>query len=124
MTLADTSVWVEHFRQGHGGLRILLEEGEIVMHPFVYGELACGHLPDRTRTLNLLAALPSLTPADDSAVLYAIDLRKWSGRGIGWIDAHLLTSALLTRTPLWTLDRKLLDLASEAGAAWTRGGLH
>jgi predicted nucleic acid-binding protein len=124
MTLADTSVWVEHFRRGHAGLRKLLEEGQIVMHPLVYGELACGHLPDRIRTLSLLAALPSLTLADDSAVLYAIDLRKWSGRGIGWIDAHLLTSALLTRTPLWTLDRKLRDLASEAGAAWTRGGLH
>jgi predicted nucleic acid-binding protein len=118
MILADTSIWVEHFRRGHAGLRRQLEEGEIVMHPFVYGELACGHLPGRTRTLNLLAALPSLTLADDSAVLYAIDLRKWSGRGIGWIDAHLLTSALLTRTPLWTLDRKLRSIAVEAGAAW------
>ena len=120
MTLADTSVWVEHFRRGHPGLRKLLEEGEIVMHPLVYGELACGHLPDRTRTLSLLAELPSLTPADDSAVLYAIHLRKWSGRGIGWMDAHLLTSALLTRAPLWTLDRKLHGLAAEAGAAWPR----
>jgi predicted nucleic acid-binding protein len=120
MTLADTSVWVEHFRRGHTGLRKLLEKGEVIMHPFVYGELACGHLPDRTRTLSLLAALPSLTPADDSAVLYAIDLRKWSGRGIGWIDAHLLTSALLTRAPLWTLDRKLRALATEAAVAWPR----
>jgi predicted nucleic acid-binding protein len=117
MTLADTSVWVEHFRRGHAGLRKLLEEGEIVMHPFVYGELACGNLPDRPRTLSLLAALPSLTPADDSAVLYAIELRKWSGR-IGWIDAHLLTSALLTQAPLWTLDRKLRALAAEANVAW------
>ncbi|HEV8413738.1 MAG TPA: PIN domain-containing protein [Bryobacteraceae bacterium] len=120
MTLADTSVWVEHFRRGHAGLRKLLEEGEIVIHPFVYGELACGHLPDRTHTLSLLAALPRIIQADDSAVLYAIDLRKWSGRGIGWLDAHLLTSALLTRTPLWTLDRKLHGLASQAGAAWAR----
>lgn len=119
MILADTSVWVEHFRRGHAGLRKLLEDGEIAMHPFVYGELACGSLPDRTHTLTLLAALPRLAPADDSAVLYAIDLRKWSGRGIGWIDAHLLTSALLTRTPLWTLDWKLHGLASQAGAAWT-----
>jgi predicted nucleic acid-binding protein len=118
MTLADTSVWVEHFRRGHAGLRKLLEEGEIVMHPFVYGELACGNLPDRSRTLSLLAALPRLTLANDSAVLYAIDLRKWSGRGIGWIDAHLLTSALVTQTPLWTLDRRLHGLAAEAGAAW------
>jgi len=120
MTLADTSVWVEHFRRGHSGLRKLLEEGEIAMHPLVYGELACGHLPARARTLNLLAALPQVALANDPAVWYAIDLRKWSGRGIGWIDAHLLTSALLTRTPLWTLDRKLHALASQAGAAWTR----
>jgi predicted nucleic acid-binding protein len=118
MTLADTSVWVEHFRRGHSRLRKLLEEGEIAMHPFVYGELACGNLPDRTRTLSLLAALPSLALAKDSAVLYAIDLRKWSGRGIGWIDAHLLTSALLTQTPLWTLDRRLHGIAAAAGAAW------
>jgi predicted nucleic acid-binding protein len=120
MILADTSVWIDHFRRGHVGLRRLLEEGEIAMHPFVYGELACGSLPDRTRTLTLLAAMPRLALADDSAVVYAIDLRKWSGRGIGWIDAHLLTSALLTRTPLWTLDRKLHGLATQAGAAWTR----
>jgi predicted nucleic acid-binding protein len=118
MTLADTSVWVEHFRRGHAGLRKLLEEGEIVMHPFIYGELACGNLPDRSRTLNLLAALPRLALANDSAVLYAIDLRKWSGRGIGWIDAHLLTAALVTQTPLWTLDRRLHGVAAEAGAAW------
>ncbi len=119
MTLADTSVWVEHFRRGHAGLRKLLEEGEIVTHPFVLGELACGNLPDRAATLVLLAALPRLPLADDAAVLYAIDARKWPGRGIGWIDAHLLTSALLTRTPLWTQERKLHDLAAEAGAAWT-----
>lgn len=116
MILADTSVWVEHFRRGHAGLRRLLEEDEIVMHPFVYGELACGHLPQRARTLRLLAALPRLALADDDTVLHAIDLRRWSGRGIGWVDAHLLTSALLAQTPIWTLDRKLRDLAAEAGA--------
>ena len=122
MTLADTSVWVEHFRRGHSGLRKLLEEDEVVMHPFVYGELACGNLPDRERTLSLLAALPRLPLADDAAVLYAIDARKWWGRGIGWIDAHLLTSALLGQTPLLTLDRKLRGLAVEAGAAWLQAG--
>ena len=120
MTLADTSVWVEHFRRGHSGLRKLLEEGEVAMHPFVYGELACGNLPDRERTMGLLAALPRLAPAKDAAVLYAINARKWSGRGIGWVDAHLLTCALLTQTPLWTLERKLRGLAIEAGAAWKR----
>jgi len=118
MILADTSVWVEHFRRGHSGLRKLLEEGEIAMHPFIYGELACGNLPERIRTLSLLAALPWLALANDAAVLYAIDLRKWSGRGIGWIDAHLLTSALLTQMPLWTLDRRLYGIAAQAGVAW------
>jgi len=123
MILADTSVWVEHFRRGHGGLRKLLDDGEIVMHPFVYGELACGSLPDRTHTLTLLAALPRLALSNDASVLQAIDLRKWPGRGIGWIDAHLLTSALLTQTPLWTLDRKLHGLASHAGVAWVNRAL-
>ena len=118
MTLADTSVWVEHFRRGHTGLRKLLEEGEIVMHPFVYGELACGNLPDRTHTLRLLAALPRLALTNDASVLRAIDLRKWSGRGIGWIDAHLLTAALLTEASFWTQDRRLRALAAEAGVAW------
>jgi predicted nucleic acid-binding protein len=122
MMLADTSVWIEHFRRGHAGLRKLLEEGEIVMHPLVYGELACGNLPDRTRTLSLLASLPHVVLADDASVLQAIDLRKWSGRGIGWIDAHLLTSALLMQTPLWTLDRKLRGLATKAGVAWIGQG--
>ena len=114
MILADTSVWVELFRRGHGGLRKLLEEGEIVLHAFVFGELACGSLPDRKHTLTLLAALPRLALGNDASVLHAIGLRKWSGRGIGWIEAHLLTSALLTQTPLWTQDRKLRGKVGEA----------
>jgi hypothetical protein len=110
MTLVDTSVWIDHFRNGSPRLRDLLEEGEAATHPMVLGELACGNLARRGQTLRLLARLPRIPQVPDHLVLQSIDSRRLFGEGIGWIDAHLLTAALLSSVALWTLDRRLAKL--------------
>jgi predicted nucleic acid-binding protein len=107
MTLVDTSVWIDHFRNGNPHLRDLLEEGEVATHPMVLGELACGNLARRVQTLRLLARLPRIPQVADHLVLQAIESRRLFGEGIGWIDAHLLTAALLSSVAFWTLDRRL-----------------
>lgn len=111
MALVDTSVWVEHFRTGTIGLDALLGEGQVICHPFVIGELACGNLKNRVAIITLLQDLPMATCADDGEVLQFIETHKLMGRGLGYIDLHLLTSAMLTRTPLWTLDKRLAEVA-------------
>ncbi|HXP86595.1 MAG TPA: PIN domain-containing protein [Bryobacteraceae bacterium] len=111
MTLVDTSIWVDHFRRDNLRLRRLLEDGEVCTHPMILGELACGNLPQRTRTLALLAVLPGVPLLADDLVMETIELRRLWGRGIGWVDAHLLCAAMISRCPLWTLDRSLARLA-------------
>jgi predicted nucleic acid-binding protein len=110
MILADTSVWIDHFRNGNPRLRDLLEQGEVATHPMVLGELACGNLAKRVETLRLLGRLPRIPQAPDHLVLQSIDSRRLFGKGIGWIDAHLLTASLLSSVPLWTLDQRLTEL--------------
>ena len=110
MTLVDTSVWVDHFRRGNARLRQMLQDAEVCTHPMIIGELACGSLPQRVRTLSLLNRLPILPQAADSLVLHAIESRGLWGQGVGWIDAHLLTAAVISRAPLWTLDLRLARL--------------
>jgi predicted nucleic acid-binding protein len=117
MILVDTSVWIEHLRVGSPGLARLLEHGLVLAHPSVIGELACGNLKNRSRLLADLAALPDAVEATDEEVLRLIEERKLWGVGLGWIDAHLLASALLTNCGFWTLDRKLERAASRAGIA-------
>lgn len=111
MILVDTSVWVDHFRSGTTGLDSLLNEGQVACHPFIIGELACGHLKNRTEILTLLQALPMAIRATDEEVLPFIDNSLLMGKGLGYIDIHLLMSALLTGIPLWTNDRRLRDAA-------------
>jgi predicted nucleic acid-binding protein len=110
MTLVDTSVWIDHFRNGNARLRDLLEEGEVATHPMVLGELACGNLPRRVQTLQMLARLPRIPQAPDRIVLQSIESQRLFGKGVGWIDAHLLTASLLSSTPLWTHDHRLKKL--------------
>ena len=115
--LADTSVWIDHFRHGNARLEALLEKGQVRTHPFVVGELACGNLAKRVEVLRLLRKLPAVVSATDHEVLAFVERHRLMGAGIGWIDAHLLAAAALTRTTLWSLDAKLtraarrLDLA-------------
>lgn len=96
MILVDTSVWVEHLRSGAIGLGELLIEGHVACHPFIIGELACGNLKNRTEILSLLHDLPTATRADDDEVFQFIEDHKLMGKGLGYIDIHLLMSAMLT----------------------------
>jgi predicted nucleic acid-binding protein len=115
MVLADTSVWIEHFRRGRPTLADRLSEGLVLMHPFVSGELACGNLKNRAAILSDLDALPRSKLASDTEVLRLIEDRRLWGRGLGWIDVHLLASALLSNCRLWTLDKTLRQAAAELG---------
>lgn len=108
MILVDTSVWIAHFRKGSPSLSEVLNNGLALVHPFIVGELACGNLRNRTRILSDLEALPSAVSATNGEVMRLIEARKLWGLGIGWIDGHLLASALLSTCRLWTLDRRLL----------------
>ena len=113
MTLVDTSVWIDHLRAGNRMLRSLLENGEVVAHPFVVGELACGTLRNRKEILTLLQALPEAQVAEHEEVMRVVEREQLYGQGIGWMDAHLLASARLSRAALWTLDRHLSKIASQ-----------
>jgi len=115
MILIDTSVWVDHFRRRNHDLAHFLQEGEVLMHESVIGELACGSLKNRKEILTLLRELPYAVSARSEEVLTMIESRRLFGRGIGWIDAHLLASALLSRCRFWTLDKRLQSLAGEMG---------
>ena len=111
MVLVDTSVWVSHLRETHAGLVDLLNDGEVACHPFVVGELACGNLKNRTVILALLEALPMTVPVEHKEVLAFMEGYNLMGKGLGYIDAHLLASAILTGLPLWTFDKKLAQAA-------------
>jgi len=111
--LADTSVWIDHLRQSARPLCMLLDANEVLMHPAVAGELACGAIINRAAILALLAELPEAYRAADDEVRNLIERRRLYGRGIGWIDAHLLASALLTECVLWTHDKTLATIARE-----------
>jgi predicted nucleic acid-binding protein len=113
VVLVDTSVWVSHFRQINDDLVELLNEGEVACHPFIIGELACGNLKNRTRIIALLEALPTALLVDHEELLSFIETRKVMGKGLGYIDVHLLAAALLTGVSFWTLDKKLYKVAGD-----------
>jgi predicted nucleic acid-binding protein len=118
MVLVDTSVWIDHFRQGHPELKELLNNAQVVCHPFVVGELACGGLKKRAEILSLLQSLPMARLAEHSEVLRLIESRKLMNLGLGYIDIHLLASTILTGVPIWTLDKKLDHAADELGVSF------
>ena len=118
MMLVDTSVWVDHFRHGDTGLAGALEAGQVGMHSFVLGELACGNLRSRAEVLSLLQALPRMPASSDQEALHFIEQHELMGRGIGYIDVHLLASARLGGALLWTRDKRLHTVASEMNLAY------
>jgi len=118
MVLVDTSVWVTHLRRGDAGLEILLNEGHVVCHPFIAGELACGNLKNRSEILSLLRTLPMVTPAEHEEVMRFIENHRLMGKGLGYIDMHLLASAILSGCPLWTLDKRLKQVSLKLGLAY------
>ncbi len=107
MILVDTSIWIDHLRRGNARLKRLLLDDEVLCHDFVIGELACGSLKDRERILEMIATLPRAVHADHQEVMRLVDDRTLWGQGVGWVDQHLIASALLTRAKIWTLDRRL-----------------
>ena len=111
MILVDTSVWVEHLRRRSRKLADLLQQGQVGCHPFVIGEIALGTLKRRAEVLGLLAELPASRIVRHEDALALVEERALAGSGIGWLDAHLLASALVERWALWTLDRRLGDVA-------------
>lgn len=112
MILADTSVWIDHLRGTNSALRVELEQGRIVMHPYVTAELALGSLRDRLKTVALLEMLPQLRVAQLSEVRRMVEAHKLHGKGIGLVDAQLLASVMMTPgTTLWTTDKRLRGVA-------------
>ena len=118
MILVDTSVWVEHLRSASAILSALLDNGGVLGHPFVLGELALGNLRQRDDFLRALQRLPQATSASHLEVLQFIDREALYGRGIGYVDAHLLAAARLTAgSKLWTRGRRLQTVAGQLGLA-------
>jgi predicted nucleic acid-binding protein len=109
--LVDTSVWVDHLRRGNATLVALLEQTQVWTHAFVVGELACGNLAQRDKLLSALTALPHAPIAGHDEVLALLENHRLMGRGLGWVDIHLLASARLAKLPFWTLDKRLATIA-------------
>ena len=118
MTLVDTSVWIDHLRAGDGVLASMLEAMQVLVHPFVVGEMACGNLVHRAEVLKLMGDLPQAIVATNAEVLYFIDQHRLMARGIGYVDAHLLAAVPLNSAArLWTRDKRLASIADELGLA-------
>ena len=109
--LVDTSVWVDHFRSLDAELVDLLDQGEVECHPCIIGELACGNLRDRLEILHLLRDLPQTPNVEQEEALAFVENENLAGSGLGWIDIHLLASARLAGSSLWTHDRRLARAA-------------
>ena len=118
MILPDTSVWVDHLRAGDADLVDSLETGEVFIHPFIIGELACGQMKNRGEVIGLLRQLPTVPRATEDEALQFIETHGLMAKGIGYIDVHLLASvALSSGVRLWTRDRRLASVAAEIGLA-------
>lgn len=119
MILVDTSVWAQHFRREVAALAALLEAGEVLAHPFVLGELAMGNLRHRDSVLTDYRLLPQARSAAHEEVLELVERNRLFGRGIGYVDAHLLAATALSEDAfLWTFDRKLAAVAVQLNLAW------
>lgn len=121
MILVDSSVWVDHLRSGDAELVVLLNSLQVLIHPFVLGELACGNLKQRAEVLTLLKDMPSIKVATDDEVLYFIECHALMGKGIGYVDAHLLAAVVLADgVQLWTRDKRLRGVAESLALAYSK----
>jgi len=121
MVLVDTSVWVSHLRDGNAELANLLNNGNVLCHPLIVGELACGNLKDRAVIFSFLKQLPMSMEAEHEEVLSFIENNRLMGKGIGYVDAQLVASAVLTGVPVWTLDKKLAQVADSLHIKYKTG---
>lgn len=116
MVLVDTSVWVDHLRSGEDGLARLLNAGRVWTHPMILGELACGHIRNRSQVLGLLDSLPKVKEATHKEALLFLEKNELMGNGIGWVDIHLLAATAITgECRVWTRDKRLSNIASKLG---------
>ena len=115
MILVDTSVWIDHFHHSDQNLKELLLGNQVCIHPFILGELSCGNISNRKEILSLLRTLRSIDLALDEEVFLFIEERKLYGKGLGFIDIHILASAIINHVPIWTRDKSLKRVAGELG---------
>jgi predicted nucleic acid-binding protein len=120
MILADTDVWIKHFKDSDDELIAHLNIGFVACHPFIVGELACGNLGNRSEILMLLQALPSAPIVEPTEILEFIENKSLMGRGLGYVDIHLLASAIIANVALWTFDRRLHEVATELGVSYPK----
>jgi len=120
MVLVDTSVWVSHLRKGNSNLERLLNDCDVICHPFIIGELSCGNLKNRSEILTLLQALPMATQVEHEEVMHFIENKQLMGKGIGYVDVHLIASAVLTDVPIWTLDKTLNEISTKLGLSFDK----
>lgn len=122
MIIVDTTIWIDHFKKGSARLKEPLIEGQVACHPFIIGELACGNLKNRAEIILLLHTLSTVTTSIQDEALYFIEEKRLMRLGIGIVDLHLLASAIITNTAVWTSDRRLRELAKRLGilyvASW------
>ena len=118
--LVDTSIWVNHFRSSISHLQSLLDNTEVVCHPLIIGELACGNLRSRDEILALLSSLPMAPEVDYEEALEFIELNSLMGKGIGFIDVMLLASSRLADLPIWTNDKRLKEAAQGLRISYTK----
>ncbi len=118
MILVDTSLWVEHLRSGRADLAKMLESGFACTHDFVIGEIACGTPPQRAEHVSLMQFLPRLDSVTSEEILHFIERRHLMGRGLGYVDVHLLAACVLHGARMWTQDRPLRRAAVDAGVAY------
>ncbi len=119
MILVDTSVWMEHFRKGNAQLEEILDNGDVMCHPFIIGELACGNMKNRKEILSLMKALPMSCKASHDEILELIERRKLMGKGLGFIDMHLIASAFLSNVYIWSFDKSLHKITAELKIDYT-----
>ena len=121
MVLVDTSVWIDHLRNNNRVLSQLLLQTQVFCHPMIIGELACGNLNNRKQILLFWENMPALPQASHQEVLYLIEENHLMGKGLGYIDIHLLAACLLRpKTLLWTLDKRLDKLAQSFGIGFSQ----
>jgi predicted nucleic acid-binding protein len=112
-TLFDTSVWIDFFRSDSKVLDEALEEGTLILHPFIYGELTIGNFKNRQKVFSLLDNLPFCKPAHHNEVLHFINQNELYGTGVGWIDFHLLVAAKINDLKFFAKDKSLMKLANK-----------
>jgi predicted nucleic acid-binding protein len=115
MILVDTSIWIDHFRSSNSHLASLLKVNSAAIHPWIVGELACGNLARRANVLGLLKSLPQVPVASENEVMFFLERQHLAGKGIGYIDVHLLAASTLASIPIWTADKRLAQIAAGLG---------